>query len=288
MSVLLFILGLAFGSFINVLAVRYEPDRWLVRRDILVGRSHCPHCGKVLSWFELVPLLSFILQRGRCRQCHRKLSLQYPLAELISGFIFVSVPYYFGHFYSSLILPGGSDPVYLSVFWIIVFLTLLLLSLIDFRLKLIPDEISVFLTILGILNISFLTKDFGLTGGSFAGPYALLFGFRNNVWQNHLLAAFLPAILLLALIIITRGRGMGMGDVKLVFALGLIFGWPDVIILLFFAFLLGSIVGVFAILAKRKTMKGALPFGPFMALGGLLVFWASRLVIDFYFKTFNF
>ncbi|MDO8429924.1 MAG: prepilin peptidase [bacterium] len=98
-SLILFIFGLTFGSFLNVVSFRYSPEKSLFSFRNLLGRSHCPQCGKTLNWYELVPVFSFLIQKGKCRSCGEKISWQYPLVELASGFIFL-LPLYF---YSPLI-----------------------------------------------------------------------------------------------------------------------------------------------------------------------------------------
>ncbi len=91
---ILFVFGLAIGSFLNVVALRYDGERSLFDAGPVSGRSYCPHCGRTLRWFELVPLVSFIMQGAKCRRCHAPISFQYPLVELISGLVFVFVPWH--------------------------------------------------------------------------------------------------------------------------------------------------------------------------------------------------
>ena len=280
MAVLLFILGLAVGSFLDVVASRYDPDTSLLSKKVISGRSRCTSCGRVLKWFELIPLLSFITQAGRCRSCQARLSFEYPLVEVLSGLIFVFVP-------RAVLSPLHSPTDYLgAILWVLTFLTLLLVALIDLRTRIIPDEASVFLASLGILLVLLGASSFGLIDGSFAGGYAALFGIRQNIYVNHLVGFLAAAIFFALLVIITRGRGMGGGDVKLAAALGILFGWPDVILITALAFMLGSVVGLFQILFQGRTLKSFLPFGPFLALGSMLVFFFGEHIIRFYFQLF--
>ncbi len=219
-----FLIGLAIGSFINVLALRYPFwNFW--------GRSHCLHCRKNLSWQELIPVFSFLIQRGRCRSCKAKISLQYPIVELLAGIGAVILPVYF------LI------PSYI----------LLLTSLIDFRLQVIPDELSAAL-------------------GWWGAGAIFLFGAS---WLNHLVAAAGAAAFLGSVILFTKGRGMGFGDLKLGAALGLWLGFPKIAFSLWAAFIIGAAWGVFLLLAKKKNLKDAIPFGPFLALGALITLFIS-------------
>jgi prepilin signal peptidase PulO-like enzyme (type II secretory pathway) len=124
------VLGLAIGSFLNVIALRYNPDKFIFNRRTLGGRSACPKCANKLNWFELVPLLSFVFLRGRCRNCKNPISFQYPLVEIFSALIFLFVSLFI-HSPKFLILAGslnlgGAEKMILSVLFILVFLTLLL------------------------------------------------------------------------------------------------------------------------------------------------------------------
>lgn len=252
---LLFFLGLALGSFLHVLASRYDPKRFILTRDTLGGRSYCPGCKKTLTWYELIPLLSFLVQRGHCRSCGAKISWSYFFVELASGLIVTLVPL------SALAM--GAAPV-LAALWTVAFLVLLLITLIDLRLQIIPDELNILLVALGLGMIFF------------TGP--------PMPWFSHLGAAFGAALFFGLLIAITRGRGMGVGDAKFVFGLGLVFGWPDTLLLIMLAFIIGAVVGLVLIAAKSKNMKSALPFGPFLALSAAIVFFFGQNIIDGYLR----
>ena len=144
----LFIFGLAIGSFLNVVSLRYRPEQKLLDLKIIGGRSACPHCQKTLRWYELIPLLSFIVQFGKCRSCGQRLSLQYPLVEILTGLIFVFVPYLL----SSIL---NSQFSILIAVWLLIFILFLLLSIIDFRHYIIPDSINLSLAVLGVVLIIF-------------------------------------------------------------------------------------------------------------------------------------
>ena len=288
MQAWLFVLGLAVGSFVNVVALRYDPDKFLLDAKVVGGRSYCPNCGNKLKWFELVPLLSFIWLRGRCHKCKQKLSFQYPLVELASGLIFVLVPYFLSHL-PSIKLSNLSDLNYtlLASGYTLVFIVLLLITLIDIRLKLIPNETNIFLITLAVPIIIFTKSKFGVVDGSFLGSYAGIFGFRENIWLNHGVALLFGAAFFAALILITRGRGMGVGDLKLAGALGLVFGWPDIILIIALSFILGSIFSFPSLVAGKKGMKSFLPFGPFLALASLVVYFFGHDLTRMYFNLFS-
>ncbi len=282
-SVFLFLFGAAFGSFLNVVSLRYDPDKFLFARRVIGGRSHCPHCGAVLRWFELLPILSFVVQRGRCRRCKGRLRLQYPVVEFVSGAIWAAVPLVL----APKVLWLGLMPseMYLaSALWIAVFEILLLAALVDLRLRIIPDELNVLLLALGAAYAWLLSGGSG--NGSFLQGYAVLLGGNWGVWLNHLAAAAAAAIFMGVLIALTRGRGMGLGDLKLSLVLGFVFGWPDIALLLFLAFVLGSVWGLGLILLGRRGLRSAVSFGPFLSSAALLVFLWGYEITRWYFSLF--
>jgi len=282
MPFLLFVFGAAIGSFLNVVSLRYNPQKFLLHGEIIGGRSRCPNCRKTLRWFELVPIVSFVSQRGRCRRCKSKISFQYPIVEILSGFIFVSVPIVLGRYFYIL----HSTFYILAVLWILALLALLLISLIDLRLGLIPDEANIFLAILAFLIIV-VAGSSGFPPFSFLGPYAAILGLGGNWWLNRLVAMAIAAIIFGGIIAATRGHGMGIGDLKLGTVLGFLFGWPDIILVIIFSFIIGAAVGIAAILGGKKTMKSSLPFGPFLALGAALVFFCGSYIVRAYLGIFG-
>lgn len=249
--IVFFIFGLAIGSFMNVLALRYDGGHFLFDPTVIGGRSHCPHCKHTLRWFELVPLASFLIQRGRCRNCGARIGIQYPLVELLSGAIFVSVPW---------ALPQSSW--FFVGLWILALETLLLIAYIDLRLRIIPDELTVLLALAAIFETVFL----------------------GNAWTGHALGALFGAGFFGLLALATRGKGMGMGDVKLGLPLGFLFGWPNILLLYAAAFVIGAVVGVILILTRKKSRKSEVPFAPFLVLGAYLTFFFGASAIAWYFR----
>ncbi len=281
MGIFYFLFGAAVGSFLNVVALRYDPDRFLFSLKKIGGRSHCPHCGKTLRWFELIPLVSFIAQRGRCLRCHARIGFRYPAVELLSGFIFAFVPFRFAVLFPYL-LPATY--YLLSAIWILVFELLLLMSLVDLRHLLIPDEASVFLGMLGVVFVAFL----GVMAStmSFVGSIAAFLYASPNPWIAHGLGALFGLLFFGAIIAVTRGRGMGMGDVKLAIPLGFLFGWPDIMMVTVVSFVIGAVFGVWAMAFRGKRLTSAVPFGPFLALGAALVFFFGYELTSAYFAFF--
>ena len=287
-SLLLFLVGLAVGSFLNVLSLRYDPDKPIFRREVFGGRSHCMACRKQLRWFELVPIVSFLLQRGRCRSCGARLSLQYPIVELLAGLLAFSIPLRLSQIYFFELRATSAFPfwfVLLSVVFVLAGFVLLFLSAVDARLKLIPDQANVSIATLGIAA-TLIPLWFALPQKSFLGHFALLFGFQDGFVINRISAALFGLAFFGVIVALTRGRGMGFGDVKLAAALGFLLGWPDIALASFLAFILGAFSGILLIVRRVKTMKSAVPFGPFIVMGALLVFFFGEVFMQWYFNLF--
>lgn len=253
----LFILGLGFGSFLNVVSFRFKPNSSDKVFDLkkIGGRSACPFCHKILRWYELIPLVSFFVQKGKCRACGKQLSWQYPLVELLSGLILVAAP---------------------GVIWIFALLVLLLISLIDFRHFFIPDELIWLLAFLGLISVFFKTP-------SFLRYYAMIFSWSENIWFNHLLGALTGGIFFGLLFYLGKGKIMGGGDVKLALVLGWLLGWPDITMALILTFLLGGFVGFVLLFSRKKTIKDYLPLAPFLAIGvGLTVLFGYQIINGYF------
>jgi len=262
---MLFVFGIAMGSFLNVVATRYDGEHFLFSNKLIGGRSRCEQCKETLRWFELVPLFSFMAQGARCRRCQARLSSQYPIVELLSGTVFVFVPLVLGVGHTLGIgAIAGAPLALLAALWIAVFEALLVMALIDIRLGIIPDEINIFLVIVGVL---FLLIPVPLT------IIAII---------PKIISALGAGAFFALLIAVTRGKGMGMGDLKLAIPLGLLFGWPEIVLVLMAAFVIGAVVGLVAVARGTNSMKGTLPFGPFLALGAVTAFFWGAPIIGWY------
>lgn len=286
---LLFILGLLIGSFLNVVSLRYVEGKPILGRHILGGRSHCRTCKEELHWFELIPLLSFIIQRGKCRHCYHTISWQYPIVETITGFVTASVPlFFYSHFQIQQAVLQGESYAWFYIFsglWLLASYTLIVSSAIDFRLKILPDQANIFLAVIGALMI--VVKQMSIENfsnqGSFLSYYATIFG-QSSSWLTNLILALVTAVILFGgIILISRGRGMGMGDLKLALAIAFLLSWPDALIAYCSAFIIGSVVGLFLLLRGRKQFKDAVPFGPYLAIGVFVAMLYSEPVLHWYF-----
>lgn len=253
--VVTFLLGLIVGSFLNVVIFRYQTGR------TLRGRSGCLACGKKLVWYELFPVLSFCWQGGRCRGCRTKISWQYPLIELSTGLLFALTYWHFANDWSSLIF-----------YWLINSLLLVIVAY-DYRHQIIPDRFVFAFIILALVRPIFWPSS------------AMFIDFG---WI--LVGGLITALPLLILWLISRGRWLGFGDVKLALGIGLVLGWSLGLSALILAFWLGAAIGLFLIVwgktklwrkKKSYTMKSEVPFAPFLVLGFWLVFFLSINVLIF-------
>jgi len=195
----------------------------------LRGRSICPKCKHQLAWSDNIPLLSFALLKGKCRYCHSPISWQYPIVELTAGTL-------------ALLIFNLQFPIYKLIFNLLIMYCLLAIFVSDLRYMTIPDKVvypAIFLSLL----------------------YSLFF-IRDSVF---LISGLGTAGFFYFLVLVTKGRGMGLGDVKLAGLMGLILGWPKIAVALFLAFLTGAVVGVILILLGKKRFGEHIPFGPFLA-----------------------
>lgn len=245
----LFLFGLAIGSFLNVLA-----DRLSLQESVIWKRSHCDRCQHTLAWNDLIPLVSYCMLRGRCRYCRHTFSWQYPFTEFSTGLLFV---------FLYLIIPFTPYPtIGAYVYLLAVLCSLYVVVLADLRYHIIPDEMIIILLMLAVLHRIILPL-FSITAGDFS-PI------------NAIVSSLVLGGIFMGLVLITRGKGMGWGDVKFAFWMGLFLGYPGSVVAFYLAFLTGALISLILIAWKRKTMKSAIPFGPFLV---------GATVISFFFGS---
>ncbi len=250
--VIIFIFGLAIGSFMNALIYR------LYNQKPIVGnvRSECPHCGHVLAWRDLIPILSFIMLIGRCRYCKKKISWQYPLVEITTAVLFVFAFSYLG--FSSY---STNQLLKVLNYWVILF-ALLFIFVYDLKYFLVEDVVVIPVAILSlIVNI--------IIGGT--------------IWKL-LLAGAAAALFFLFQYLITKGRGIGLGDTRIGLFMGFALSWPNIIVAIFFAYSIGLVVSLFLLLTRKRKVGAQMPFGPFLTMGTFIaLFWADS-IIKWYFN----
>ena len=237
---IIFIFGITIGSFLNVCIYRIP-----LKESIVTSPSHCMNCGQKLRWYDMVPVFSWLILGGKCRNCKSEISKQYPIIEAANGILYVLVCIVNGLTWSSMI-------------YCFMVSALLVLSIIDWRTYEIPFGINVFLFILGIL--------------------ATILDHKNLT--SHLIGMICVSGLLAVLYLLSAGRAIGGGDIKLMFACGLILGWKQIVL----AFLLGCIVGsVIHIIRMKVSQEGhMLAMGPYLSVGIMLSALWGNIWINWY------
>lgn len=277
-NIIIFVFGLLIGSFLNVVIFRLESGEKIVN-----DRSKCMNCGHILAWRDLLPLCSFLFLKGKCRYCQKKISWQYPLVELSTGIMFVLIFNFQLLASDSYLISNIQYPIGSLLFWFLTSAALIVVFVYDLKHYIIPDKI-IYSAITVALGFN-LFNDLGII--SKLGILDLQFIIYNSIFLNYLFAAIIASAFFLSIVIITRGKGMGGGDIKLAFLMGLLLGWPMIIFSVFLSFVVGSIVGVFLILVGRKKIKSMIPFGPFLILGTFVGLFFGEKIIKWYFNIFG-
>lgn len=251
----IFILGLCFGSFVNMLVYRLAVDYKLegkkfkvvsVDRDLKNRkRSFCDYCGRQLSWYENIPVVSWFLQKGKTKCCQRKLSILYPIVEMLMASLFVI----FFRFWSSDVRYQTLE----LILGLVIVVFLVFSAVFDFKYMILPDFST------RILLVS---------------AFILLFFQPIRESPLHLILSTFGSFGFLGfLYLITQKKGMGYGDVKLAFFMGLFLGYPKIVVAFYVAFVVGAVVSLILIILKIAKRKTLIPFGPFLILGTFVAWW---------------
>ncbi len=238
--IIIFLYGIVIGSFLNVCIYRIPKQE-----NIVKIRSHCMNCGYQLKWYDLVPLFSYLCLRGRCRSCKQKISVQYPIVELLNGALYCIVFAVYGISVEALL-------------YALLASALITLSVIDFRTYEIPVGINIFILALGLIRIA---TDF-------------------THWSDYAVGFLLVSGFLYLVHLVTRGRGIGGGDIKLMAVSGLLLGWKQILL----AFVMGCIIGSVIHIARMKISGQGhmLAFGPYLSIGILISALAGDQMIAWY------
>lgn len=245
--ILIFILGLIVGSFINVCIYRIPRNE-----SIIYPASHCTKCRNNISPKDNIPLLSYILLKGRCRNCKSKIAIQYPVVEFLTGLIYLIIYLTYGLSFQASI-------------YLILSSALIIIAFIDLNEQIVPDVISLPGIVIGFIisflvpYISFINSALGVFVG---GGIILIIGLAGSV--------------------IFKKEAMGGGDVKLAAMIGAFLGWRYIIISLFLGFFLGALAGIILILSKIKSRDDVVPFGPFIVLGSFITLLWGEQIISWY------
>lgn len=237
MYIVIFLFGVVIGSFLNVCIYRIPKGE-----SIVVVRSHCMNCNYELRWYDLVPLLSFLLLKGKCRKCNTKLSLQYPIIEAANGLAYCLV----------FAVRGFSLN---SVCYCLLFSALIVISVIDWRTYEIPIGCNIFILAVGLIH--------------------LFLDYTN--WLQYVIGLLAVSSFLMIVYLATKGRGIGGGDVKLMACCGLLLGWKLILVAFFFGCVLGAVLHLI-----RMKVSGAdrqLAFGPYLSLGvAIATLWGEQIL----------
>lgn len=242
--ILIAIIGLCIGSFLNVCIYRIPREE-----SISFPPSHCTNCEHRLQWYELIPVFSYIFLKGKCKNCKEKISIQYPLIELTNAVLYVLV---FLKYQYSL------D----TIKFMVLVSFLIVIGVIDLKTKFVYNSTMI---LMGIVAVIFLITD-----------YAKLKSFP----MDNILGGILGLVIIGLIVFITRG--MGEGDIEIAAISGLFLGLKGEVFMLFFAVILGGIVGAIILIVKRKSGKTEMPFGPFLATAAITAIFYGNFIINEY------
>ena len=241
--VFFFLFGVTFGSFYNVVGLRSPKKETFVN-----DRSYCPNCKNTLSWYELIPIVSYVVQRGKCRNCKQSISIIYPTIEMTTGLLFA---------FSFWKIGFGWELV--TALLLVSMLMIILVS--DLTYMIIQNKVLLFFLPLFII---------------------MRFIVPLEPWWSPIAGALAASILIALIIIISRG-GMGAGDMKLFFVLGIVLGLGEVLLAFFLSALIGAVIGIILMMLKLIKRKQAVPFGPYIVIATLITYFYGAVIIDWYF-----
>jgi len=252
-SVVVFLFGLVLGSFDNVAIFRIPEGK-----SLWAPRSFCPNCGYTIAWYDNIPVVSYLVLRGRCRNCSKSISWRYPLVELVSGLLFLAVFAKVGFQWTAELLP-----------YLFMVTVLIIVSAIDLQQQIIPNKVmypSIVVALVAMGIVSLVRGDYHIITDS-------LVGFAVIAVPWALLSLVFP-------------RGFGMGDAKLAAFTGTILGWRSELIGFFIGIFLGAVAGVILMAGGKKGRKSRIPFGPFLAAGAFVALFWGQAIWDAYLSLF--
>ncbi|MFH1254943.1 MAG: prepilin peptidase [bacterium] len=253
--ILVFLFGLIIGSFLNCFIWRLHkkiPLTPFVKGGDKWKRSYCPKCGKQIAWHDNVPILSFILLAGKCRHCKKPISWQYPAVELATGLLFAAA-YYFNQ----------ELTVRLARDWFLIS-AMIVIFIYDLRWYLILDIITLPACLVMLI-------------------FNLILGF--DLW-NLLISGIIGGSFFLIQFVISKGKWIGGGDIRLGLLIGLSFGWPGVLAAIIISYFIGSIIGISLVLARKKEFGSQMPLGVFLAAGAIIILFWQDNILNWYWNLF--
>jgi prepilin signal peptidase PulO-like enzyme (type II secretory pathway) len=260
--VFIFLFGLIIGSFLNCLIWRLHTG------EGIGGRSYCPKCKKQIEWYDNIPLLSFIILKGKCRHCGKRISWQYPAVEFLTGVLFVLAYYYnfqFEILNLNLISNFKFQILNLFKYWFLI-AVMIVVFVYDLRWYLILDIVTLPACAVVIL-------------------INLLLGMN---WQNMAISGIIGGSFFLLQFLISNGKWIGGGDIRLGLLMGLALGWPDILIALSLAYFIGAFFSIILIISGKKKWGSKIPLGIFLSTGTVItLFWGEKMM-DWYFHNILF
>ena len=286
--ILLFIAGTFFGSFLDLVS-----DRLISGEKLVFGRSKCDFCKKVLGIKNLMPIFSFVAQKGKCSFCKKRISLYYPFSEVLAGLLFVIAGYL-----SNFMQISDLSSFLAFLYYAILFCFFAVMFLTDLKFCLIPDAVVipaimfVFVSNIGIRVFDIYNLYHRLSADKF-GAYLIKSGYWNNqlVYSAKdfgyvILSSVLISLFFLFLVWITKGKGMGLGDVKLGLLVGLVNGFPLNIIAIFLGFVIGAVYSLVLMSLGKKSLKDTVAFGPFLIIASLVTLTYGSNLLNWYVNLF--
>ncbi len=268
--VAVFLFGLAIGSFLSAYTFRLG-----VGKSVKNGRSFCPNCKKKIAWFDNIPLLSYLILQGKCRSCNKKISTRYPIIEFSTATLFAIIFWFFNNCATTFkdgVLQGSavcfwSEALGVAALPYLLFIAAIMIAIfvIDFEQMIIPDEL-VYIS----LAIIF---------------FALLFS-STPLFFQHIASGFIVSFVFLLLHLITKGKGMGLGDVKLAIPIGMLLNWQNTLVWFFLSFVIGAVVGLLLITAGKAKLGKQIAFGPFMIVSFFITLFIGNCLFNTFFPIF--
>ena len=282
---IVFLYGIVIGSFLNVCILRIP-----IKESIVTKRSHCVKCGHELAWYDLFPLFSYLFLRGKCRYCGEKISAQYPIVEGLNGLLWVL----------TFVIVGWE---WESVFICLIISALIVVTIVDWRTFEIPFGVVIYLTVIGVIHLAYviICRQMSLAAGNggerviidvvemtmndgtpFTMEYTTRFiaGIAHAPWYEYVIGFFAVSVPLLLIYLISKGKGIGGGDIKLMAAAGLLLGWKLILLALIAGCLYGSVIHIIRMKVSKEGR--VLAMGPYLSAGILTALWFGEPIIEWY------
>ncbi|MDP4008432.1 MAG: prepilin peptidase [Candidatus Peregrinibacteria bacterium] len=262
MPLIIFIFGTMIGSFISVLIHRIHENK----PGILLGRSQCTQCKYKLRPLDLIPLFSYIFTRGKCRSCKKSISLTYPALELMTGFTFLALYLFTPSIFELHEVTYNTGYLHTVLFYYFTFTALIFTFFYDLKYLEISDRILLPLIIIGII--------LPFTPNYFLEP------------KDMALGLLIPIAFFAFQIIISKGKWIGGGDLRIGAVMGVLLGWKAVLLALFVGYCIGAVISLLLLTSKKFTRKSMIPFGPFLVIGTYIAFFYGEAIIKWYLELF--